>query len=41
MNANIDKFSYLNSAFALTFPNVDDITSELKCLGRGGPIVQG
>ena len=35
VNAGIDKFSYLNSAFALTFPTVDDITSELKRLGRG------
>ena len=29
------KFSYLNSAFALTFPAVGGITSELKCLGCG------
>ena len=35
VNAGIDKFSYLNSAFALTFPTVDDIMSELKRLGRG------
>ena len=26
VNAGIDKFSYLDSAFALTFPTVDDIT---------------
>ena len=35
VNAGIEKFSYLNSAFALTFPTVDDITSELKRLGWG------
>ena len=35
VNAGIDKFSYLISAFALTFPTVDDITAELKHLGRG------
>ena len=35
VNAGIDKFSYLSSAFALTFPTVDDITAELKRLGRG------
>ena len=32
VNAGIDKASYLNSAFELTFPTVDDITSELKLL---------
>ena len=26
VDAGIDKFPYLNSAFALTFPTVDDIT---------------
>ena len=35
VNAGIDKFSHLKSAFALTFSTVDDITSELKRLGRG------
>ena len=35
VNAGIDKDTYLNSLFALTFPTVDDITSQLKCLGRG------
>ena len=35
VNAGIDKDTYLNSPFALTFPTVDDITSQLKCLGRG------
>ena len=35
VNAGIDNFSYLDSAFALTFPTVDDITAELKRLGRG------
>ena len=27
--------SYLDSEFYLIFPTVDDITSELKCLGCG------
>ena len=35
INAGIDTEIYLNSPFALTFPTVDDITSHLKCLGRG------
>ena len=35
VNAGNDRFSYLDSAFALTFPTVDDITAELRCLGRG------
>ena len=35
VNAGIDKDTYLNSPFALTFPTVDDITSQLRCLGRG------
>ena len=35
VNTGIDKTSYLNSAFALTFPTVDDITTELMHLGRG------
>ena len=34
-NSGIDKTSYLNSAFSLTFPTVDDITTELTRLGRG------
>ena len=38
VNAGIDKASYLDSAFELTFPTVDDITSELKCLGHGALI---
>ena len=38
VNAGMDKASYLNSAFELTFPTVDDITSELKRLGRGAHI---
>ena len=33
--AGIDKTPYLESEFYLTFPSVDDITSELKHLGRG------
>ena len=35
VNAGIDKNTYLDAPFSLTFPTVDDITSELKCLGRG------
>ena len=35
VNAGINKFSHINSEFALTFPTVNDITSELKCLGCG------
>ena len=35
VNAGIDKDTYLNSPFALTFPTIDDITSQLKRLGRG------
>ena len=35
VNAGIDKDSYLDSNFCLTFPTVDDITNELRKLGRG------
>ena len=35
LNAGIDKLTYLNSEFDLTFPTMDDITNELKQLGRG------
>ena len=35
INSDIDKNTYLDSQFELTFPSVDDITSEVKCLGRG------
>ena len=35
VNAGIDKTSYLGSVFSLTFPTLDDITSQLKRLGRG------
>ena len=35
VNARIDKNTYLDAPFALTFPTVDDITNELKRLGRG------
>ena len=38
VNAGIDKFSSLNSAFAITFATVDDITSELKCVGCGASL---
>ena len=34
VNAGIDK-TYLGSTFSLTFPTVDDITTELTCLGCG------
>ena len=34
VNAGIDKQTYLGSEFELTFPSVDDITNELKHLGR-------
>ena len=35
VNAGIDKDTYLNSPFVLTFSTVDDIMSQLKRLGRG------
>ena len=35
VNAAIDKLSFLNSDFELTIPTVDNITAELKRLGRG------
>ena len=35
VNAGIDKTSYLDSFISLTFPTVDDITSQLQCLRRG------
>ena len=35
VNAGIDKQTYLGSEFELTFPSVDNITNELKRLGRG------
>ena len=35
VNAGIYKTSYLESEFYLTFLTIDDITSELKCLGQG------
>ena len=35
VNSGIDKNTYLDAPFTLTFPTVDDITSELKRLGRG------
>ena len=33
VNAGIDKTSYLDSVFSLTFPTVDDITGQFKRLG--------
>ena len=38
VNAGIDKNSYLDSDFVLTFPTVDDITNELVKLGPGAHI---
>ena len=35
MNTGIDKNSYLNSYFALQYPQVDHIITELKKVGRG------
>ena len=35
VNSGTDKDTYLNSPFALTFPTVDDITSQIKHLGIG------
>ena len=35
VNAGIDKTTYLDSRFDLTFPTIDDITNELKALGKG------
>ena len=35
VNAGIDKTSYLGSDFDLQFPTVDNITNELKALGKG------
>ena len=34
VNSGIDKNTYLEAPFMLTFPTVDDITSELKRLGH-------
>ena len=34
VNSGIDKNTYLDAPFTLTFPTVDNITSELKHLGR-------
>ena len=35
VNAGIDKTTYLDSRLDLTFPTIDDITNELKALGKG------
>ena len=35
VNSGVDKDSYLGTDFTLTFPTVDDITSEVRSLGRG------
>ena len=38
VNAGIDKNSYLGTDFALTFPSVDHITTEIKRLGTAAHI---
>ena len=35
VNAGFDRDTYLGAEFALSFPSIDDITQELKCLGPG------
>ena len=35
VNAGIDKTTYLDSRLDLTFKIIDDITNELKALGKG------
>ena len=35
VNSGIDKNTYLDTLFSLTFPTVDDIIAELKRIGRG------
>ena len=34
VNVGIDKASYLSNTFSLTFPMVDDVTTELTHLGH-------
>ena len=38
VNAGVDKDSYLGSEFALSFPSIDDVTQNLRCLGPGAHI---
>ena len=38
VNDGVDKNSYMGSDFKLTFPTIDDLTSELVKLGRGAHI---
>ena len=38
VNDGIDKHMYMGSAFNLTFPTIDDLTSELVNLGKGAHI---
>ena len=40
VNSGIDKNTYLDAPFMLTFPTVDDITFELNRLGCGALLVQ-
>ena len=40
VNAGIDKDTYLGSQFDLRFPSVDDITYELKKLGKGALLLR-
>ena len=38
VNDGVDKLSYMGSEFKLIFPTIDDLTSELRKLGRGAHI---
>ena len=38
VNDGVDKLSYMGSEFKLTFPSIDDLTTELRKLGRGAHI---
>ena len=38
INDGVDKHGYLNSDFTLTFPTIDHLTAELKCIGKGANI---
>ena len=35
MNDSVDKLSYMGTEFRLTLPSNDDLTTELRTLGRG------
>ena len=38
VNDGVDKNTYMGSDFRLTFPTIDDLTSELVKLGKGAHI---